>query len=128
MQIYTPKTTPVRMSTWNGGHDEEVVQELRDFGFTVAFQESPVETEHDWDDDTGEQVEVPARGCLVAVGRYNWDTLHFAPGSYIVFRLVNIETGEYVEWTDENLNDPANKVVLFDRSATQVAKGYDLIG
>lgn len=128
MQIYTPKTTPVRMSTWNGGQDEEVVQELRDLGFTVVFQESPVETERDWDDDKGEEIEVPAQGHLVVVGRYKWDTLHFSPGHYIVFRLVNIETGEYVEWTDENLNDPANKVALFDLSATQVAKGYDLIG
>lgn len=128
MQIYTPKAEPTRMSIWNGGQDEDVVRELQEYGYTVVFQQSPVATEKDWDEAKGEEIDIPAQGRLVAVGKYNWDTLHFAPGHYIVFRLVNIETGEKVDWNEENLADPANKVAIYDRDADSVKKNYDLLG
>lgn len=128
MQLYTRKPDVIRMEKWDGGLDEPVVQELRDLGFVVTFQTSPMDMEKDWDEEGGKEIEVPARGRMAVVGKYNWDTWHFAPGRYILFRLVNKVTGKDVEWNDESLADDDNKIALGDRDPESLDSKYDLIG
>lgn len=87
MKSYTEIPDHALVEQWNGGEDEKIVNDLREVGWTVLFQE-PVEGETvpDYDEATNDFIKAPAKKLMVIVGPFRGQYYVVEAGNCLVYQ------------------------------------------